>query len=73
MWVDTSSLFRGGEIYLRDEPVQPPPVLPGSTEKGSARVPELKFSYRGSTGYTIRRACLRCGHSTTEKREQKAQ
>ena len=79
-WVDQFFEFRGGEIYLRDEPVQPPPALPGSTEKGTAKVtppyPPLpnkcqncqEFSFRGSTGCTIRRACLRCGHSSTEKR-----
>ena len=32
-----------------------------------------EFSFRGSAGYTIRRACLRCGHSSTEKREEKPQ
>ena len=84
-WVDQFFEFRGGEIFLRDEPVQPPPALPGSTKKGTAKAtppsPPLpnkcqncqEFSFRGSTGYTIRRACLRCGHSSTEKREEKPQ
>ena len=84
-WVDQFFEFRGGEIYLRDEPVQPPPALPGSTKKGTAKAtppyPPLpnkcqncqEFSFRGSTGYTIRRTCLHCGHSSTEKREETPQ
>ena len=35
-WVDHFFELKGGEIYLRDEPVQPPPALPGSTKKGTA-------------------------------------
>ena len=70
-WVDQFFEFRGGEIYLRNEPVQPLPALPDSTKKGIAKAtppyPPLpnkcqncqEFSFRGSTGYTIRRTCLR--------------
>ena len=38
-WVDQFFEFRGGEIYLRDEPVQPPPALPGSAKKGTKATP----------------------------------
>ena len=34
-WVE----FRGGEIHLRDEPVQPPPTLPGSKKESAKATP----------------------------------
>ena len=62
-WVDQLFEFRG-EIYLRDDLVQPPPVLPGSAKKGSAKAARTA---RARDARFVAHACLRCGHSTTEQ------
>ena len=68
-WVDQLFEFRG-EIYLRDDLVQPPPVLPGSAKKGSAKAARTA---RARDARFVAHACLRCGAFHHRAREEKPQ
>ena len=82
-WVDTYFTIEGDKVFLRQEPVEPPPEpMPGTSR--TTRTPpnpplpqkcrECKdFSKKGSAGYTIKLTCLTCGHAETKRRDLVAQ
>ena len=79
-WVDQHFEYRGASVFKKvgaassSSSLQPIPK--GSSRKKPPYPPKEKckncteFTKQGSTAYTIKKTCLVCGNSTTERREQ---
>ena len=79
-WVDQHFEYRGASVFRKvggapsSSSLQPIPK--GSSRKKPPYPPKEKckncseFTKQGSTAYTIKKTCLVCGNSTTERREQ---
>ena len=79
-WVDQHFEYRGASVFRKvggassSSSLQPIPK--GSSRKKPPYPPREKckncseFTKQGSTAYTIKKTCLVCGNSTTERREQ---
>eukprot|EP00435_Cladocopium_sp_Y103_P068333 s119_g31.t1 len=80
-WVRRYFEIVGDQIYLLHEPSSEPLVPATSASSSASRQPPNpplpvkcpggceEFSHRGSTAYTIRTTCLKCGYSQTCRRE----
>ena len=79
-WVDQHFEYRGASVFRKvggassSSSLQPIPK--GSSKKKPPYPPKEKrkncteFTKQGSTAYTVKKTCLVCGNSTTERREQ---
>ena len=80
-WVDKFFDVDDAGVYLREIPNEDPEEASSSSRKISAKktppnppkpnkcVKCTEFTGKGSTVYTIKKACLVCGHSETTRRE----